>query len=304
MQYGHFDLAAKEYVIDRPDTPAPWCNYLGSPAYGAIISNNAGGYSFVQSGANGRISRYRFNSQMALPGRYIYIRDNENKDYWSATWQPVGKPLDTYKNVCRHGTAYTVITTDYAGINSETTYYVPQGATYEVWSCKVTNTSDKPRKLSVYGFIEFTNESNYNQDQVNLQYTLFITRTSFEGNKILEHINENSGKDATGSNHKERFFGLAGAKVDAYNGNLDSFIGPYRTYSNPIAVESGKCDGTLNYNANCCGALQSDIELAPGESKTFTYLFGQKNNAEADELIKKYEKAGTVEKEVEELKAY
>ncbi|MBR6909217.1 MAG: N,N'-diacetylchitobiose phosphorylase, partial [Lachnospiraceae bacterium] len=304
MQYGHFDLAAKEYVIDRPDTPAPWCNYLGSPAYGAIISNNAGGYSFVQSGANGRISRYRFNSQMALPGRYIYIRDNENKDYWSATWQPVGKPLDQYKNVCRHGTAYTVITTDYAGINSETTYYVPQDATYEVWNCKVTNTSDKPRKLSVYGFIEFTNESNYNQDQVNLQYTLFITRTSFEGNKILEHINENSGKDATGSNHKERFFGLAGAKVDAYNGNLDSFIGPYRTYSNPIAVESGKCDGTLNYNANCCGALQSDIELAPGESKTFTYLFGQKNNAEADELIKKYEKAGTVEKEVEELKAY
>ncbi|MBR1650848.1 MAG: N,N'-diacetylchitobiose phosphorylase [Lachnospiraceae bacterium] len=304
MQYGHFDLAAKEYVIDRPDTPAPWCNYLGSPAYGAIISNNAGGYSFVQSGANGRISRYRFNSQMALPGRYIYIRDNENKDYWSATWQPVGKPLDQYKNVCRHGTAYTVITTDYAGINSETTYYVPQDATYEVWNCKVTNTSDKPRKLSVYGFIEFTNESNYNQDQVNLQYTLFITRTSFEGNKILEHINENSGKDATGSNHKERFFGLAGAKVDAYNGKLDSFIGPYRTYSNPIAVESGRCDGTLNYNANCCGALQSDIELAPGESKTFTYLFGQKNNAEADELIKKYEKAGTVEKEVEELKAY
>ncbi|MCR4618058.1 MAG: N,N'-diacetylchitobiose phosphorylase [Lachnospiraceae bacterium] len=304
MQYGHFDLAAKEYVITRPDTPAPWCNYLGSPAYGAIISNNAGGYSFVQSGANGRISRYRFNSQMALPGRYIYIRDNENKDYWSATWQPVGKPLDSYKNVCRHGTAYTVITTDYAGINSETTYYVPQDATYEVWSCKVTNTSDKPRKLSVYGFIEFTNESNYNQDQVNLQYTLFITRTSFEGNKILEHINENSGKDATGSNHKERFFGLAGAKVDAYNGNLDSFIGPYRTYSNPIAVESGKCDGTLNYNANCCGALQSDIELAPGESKVLTYVFGQKNNAEANELLKKYEDASVVAKEVDELKKY
>ncbi|MCR5092433.1 MAG: hypothetical protein K6B72_00455, partial [Lachnospiraceae bacterium] len=45
MQYGHFDLEAKEYVIDRPDTPAPWCNYLGSPAYGAIISGNAEGYS-------------------------------------------------------------------------------------------------------------------------------------------------------------------------------------------------------------------------------------------------------------------
>ena len=99
MQYGHFDLAAKEYVITRPDTPEPWCNYLGSPAYGAIISNNAGGYSFVQSGANGRISRYRFNSKMSLPGRYIYLRDNDTADYWSATWQPVGKPLDKSSDV-------------------------------------------------------------------------------------------------------------------------------------------------------------------------------------------------------------
>ena len=75
MNYGYFDLKNKEYVITKPDTPAPWVNYLGSPEYGAIISNNAAGYSFVKSGANGRISRFRFNSMMALPGRYIYIRD-------------------------------------------------------------------------------------------------------------------------------------------------------------------------------------------------------------------------------------
>lgn len=86
MQYGYFDLKNKEYVIDHPDTPAPWVNYLGSPEYGAMISNNAAGYSFVKSGANGRISRFRFNSMMALPGRYIYLRDNDTKDYWSATW--------------------------------------------------------------------------------------------------------------------------------------------------------------------------------------------------------------------------
>ena len=304
MNYGHFDLAAKEYVITRPDTPAPWCNYLGSPEYGAIISNNAGGYSFVKSGANGRIARYRFNSQMSLPGRYIYLRDNDTSDYWSATWQPVAKPLDKFKTVCQHGTGYTIMNTDYEGINAVTSYYVPMGETYEVWSCKVTNTSDKPRNLSVYGFIEFTNEDNYNQDQVNLQYTLFISRTSFEGNKIIQHINENSGKDATGSNHKERCFGLAGAEVSACNGNLDSFIGAYRTYSNPIAVESGKCDGTMNYNSNACGALQSDITLQPGESRTLTYVFGRKNAAEADKILAKYADAATVDAEIKALKDY
>ncbi len=304
MKYGYFDLANKEYVITKPDTPAPWCNYLGSPEYGAIVSNNAGGYSFVQSGANGRIARYRFNSNMALPGRYIYIRDNDTADYWSASWQPVGKPLDTYKSTCRHGTAYTVISAEYAGISSDVTYYVPTGATYEVWRAVVKNDSDKPRNLSLFGFVEFTNDNNYEQDQVNLQYTLFITRTSFEGNKILQHINENSGKDETGSNHRERFFGMVGAPVTGYNGNLDNFIGSYRTYSNPIAVENGKCDGVMNYNSNACGALQTEITLQPGESREIIYVLGQKDNAQADAILKSYEEAGKVDAEVEELKNY
>lgn len=304
MNYGHFDLEKKEYVVTKPDTPAPWCNYLGSPAYGAIISNNAGGYSFVQSGANGRIIRYRFNTNIALPGRYVYIRDNDSGDYWSASWQPVGKPLDQYKSECRHGTGYTIISADYSDVHSEVTYYVPMNATYEVWRTKVTNNSDKPKKLSLYGYVEFTNDNNYEQDQVNLQYTLFITRTSFEGNKILQHINENSGKDSTGSNHRERFFGLVGEKVTAYNGSPDAFIGSYRSYANPIAVESGKCNNELNYNSNACGALQSDIVLEAGETKELIYILGQRDNAAANEIMAKYETEGLVDKEVAELIDY
>ena len=106
MKYGFFDESKKEYVITRPDTPAPWVNYLESPEYGAIISNNAGGYSFAKSGANGRILRYIFN-QFDQPGRYIYLRNQESEDYWSASWQPVGKDLNSYKSECHHGTAYT-----------------------------------------------------------------------------------------------------------------------------------------------------------------------------------------------------
>lgn len=305
MNYGFFDLENKEYVITKPNTPAPWVNYLGSPEYGAMISNNAAGYSFVKSGANGRITRFRFNTMMALPGRYIYIRDNDAKDYWSASWQPVGKPLDTYKNECRHGTAYTVITSEYLGIKSETTYYVPMNQTHEVWNIKVTNTTNTARSLSLFGFVEFTNDSNYEQDQVNLQYTQFITRTSFEGNKILQHINENDWKDpATGSNGKERFFGMVGAPVTAYNGDINAFIGEYRTYSNPIAVESGKCDNKLNFNSNACGALQSDVTLQPGESITLTYLLGQKNDIAATALLDAYKASGIVEKELAELKDF
>ena len=37
MQYGYFDDKEREYVITRPDTPAPWVNYLGSPEYLSLI---------------------------------------------------------------------------------------------------------------------------------------------------------------------------------------------------------------------------------------------------------------------------
>lgn len=245
MNYGHFDEKNKEYVITRPDTPSAWANYLGSPEYGAIISNNAGGYSFVKSGANGRIIRYRFNSVATdQPGRYIYLKDGESGDYWSASWSPVCKPLEDYKSECRHGTAYTVISSDYAKIHTETLYYVPQGATYEVWRAKITNTDDRPRSLSVTGYCEFVNDNNYEQDQVNLQYTLFITRTYFKGKYMLQKQNE-----VFRNPNNNRFLGLAGQKIDRYCGDRDKFVGAYRSYANPAGIAEG-LKGDLNYNTN------------------------------------------------------
>ncbi|MBO4652872.1 MAG: N,N'-diacetylchitobiose phosphorylase [Lachnospiraceae bacterium] len=299
MQYGYFDEKAKEYVITRPDTPSAWANYLGSPEYGAIISNNAGGYSFVKSGANGRIIRYRFNGvALDQPGRYIYIKDAESGEYWSAAWAPVCKPLESYKSECRHGTAYTIISSEYQKIAAKTTYYVPKDASYEVWNAVITNTDDKPRKLAVTGYCEFVNDNNYEQDQVNLQYTLFITQTYFCGNMIRQTENENFHDP-----NKERFLGLAGAKVTAFCGDRDKFVGNYRSYANPVGVAEG-LKGDLNYCDNSCGALQSDIVLQPGESARFTYLLGQKPETTAKEIIARYEADGVVEKEVEELKAY
>ena len=304
MNYGYFDEVNKEYVITKPNTPAPWANYLGSPAYGAIISNNAGGYSFVKSGANGRIIRYHFNSD-DTPGRYVYLRDDETGDFWSASWQPCAKPLDVYKSECHHGTAYTNMIADYADIHSEVLYYVPQGKAYEVWKAKITNNSDKVRKISTFGYAEFSNDSNYNQDQVNLQYTLFITRTYFKyDNMIVQTINENTGKNAEGTNYRERFFALTGAPVTSYNGDKDAFIGRYHNYGNPIAVENGKCDNVLNYNANGCGALHTALELQPGETKEVAFILGQATPVVAKEIVDGYKNPSVADAEVEELKKY
>lgn len=307
MKYGYFDDLNREYVIDRPDTPMPWVNYLGSPEYGAIISNNAGGYSFAKSGANGRILRYVFNS-FDQPGRYLYIRDNESKDYWSASWQPVGKDLNSYKSKCYHGMGYTKMTAQYDGIESEASYYVPSGKSYEVWALSVTNNSEASRDLTLTGYAEFTNHSNYEQDQVNLQYSLFITRTLFEKNRIMQQIHGNL--DALSNDEKvdeknvtERFFGLAGADVSSYCGEKEHFLGKYHGYGNPQGIMSGDLGNVTSYNENSCGALSCSIKLEPGESKTVVFLLGMKYSNEAASIIDAYqEPAKQIKKELSELK--
>ena len=303
MQFGHFDEARREYVITDPRTPMPWANYLGSPEYGAIITQNAGGYSFVKSGAAGRILRYIFN-QFDEPGRYIYLRDDKTGDFWSASWRPVEKPLDTFKTSCHHGTAYTEISSEYAGIASDALYYVPHGATHEVWRLKVRNTGTETREISVFGYCELSTENYYEQDLVNMQYTQFITSTEFHGDHILQRINPNCHVAPNGENGSERFFGLTGAPVASYTGRRERFLGGHR-FNAPGSVASGSLDNSLNFNGNPCGALHACLTLAPGEEKTVAFLLAQKGETEARKLMDAYrEPAARAEAEKAALIGY
>lgn len=280
MQYGHFDDEAKEYVITRPDTPQSWSNYLGSTEYGAIITNNAGGYGFYKSGAKGRFLRLRFNSvPMDQPGRYFYLRDAESGDFWSASWQPVGKDLKEYSSTCRHGTAYSIFESEYSGIKSEAAYFVPLGQTFEYWRLKLTNTSGRKRKLSAFTYCEFTNQWDTFQDQVNLQYSLFIVKGEKTGDFLRIAIQDNlSGQNArngqSGDVAMSEWMTLVGAPIAAYDTDRSAFLGVYGGYHAPRAVIEGKCSNSSAYGDNSCGSMQADIELDPGQSREILVMLG------------------------------
>jgi len=154
MRYGHFDDERREYVIDRPDTPLPWINYLGTESYFGIISNTAGGYSFYRDARLRRLTRYRYNNApLDVGGRYVYLRDNASGDFWSATWQPTQTELDSYE--CRHGLSYTKISSSHTGLAAETLYFVPLGETLEVWRVRLTNNRAEPADVSMFSSIEW-----------------------------------------------------------------------------------------------------------------------------------------------------
>jgi N,N'-diacetylchitobiose phosphorylase len=54
----------------------------------------------------------------------------------------------------------------------------------------------------------------------------------------------------------------------------DAFLGPYRSFHNPLTVERGTCGDSEAYGDNACGCLQADLELAPGESREVLVLLG------------------------------
>ena len=310
MKYGFFDDERREYVITRPDTPRSWTNYLGSTEYGAVITNNAGGYSFYKSAAQGRFTRYRSNAiPMDQPGRNIYLRDMDSGDFWSNAWQPVGKSLSDYKSECRHGTAYTAINSQYSDIECDTTYFVPLNASHEVWWTKVSNHSTKPRKLRLFTFVEYTSNWNLTNDLLNLQYSAYIVKMSTHdgiidhGTNVSMDPNPENFQDADQGRHT--FLAIAGAKVSGFDTDRDEFIGPYRSYHNPVSVERGECSNSVAVADNGCGTLQIDIELQPGETREFSVLMGI-GRAEEEGLAtrKRFEKAGAAEEALNDVKNY
>ncbi|MDO4505321.1 MAG: N,N'-diacetylchitobiose phosphorylase [Spirochaetales bacterium] len=308
MQYGYFDDEAMEYVVTRPDTPTSWSNYLGSTEYGAVITNNAGGYGFYKSGAQGRFMRLRFNSiPMDQPGRYFYLRDMESKDYWSASWQPVGKPLDKYKSICRHGTAYSIFETEYERIKSEAKYFVPLGQTFEYWRLKVTNTGSKPRKLRAFTYCEFSNQWNTTQDQVNLQYSIFICKGEKAKENMLRYsIHENlylqHQKNPAIGDYMSEWMALVGQPMTGYDTDRQSFIGTYGSYKEPDSVINGECKNSNAYGDNICGSMQSDIELAPGETKELVVLLGIGDaNVEGEKAVKEFGSIAKCDEEFDKL---
>lgn len=276
MQFGYFDDRWKEYVITRPDTPRPWSNYLGTTEYGAIITNNAGGFSFFRSAANGRILRLRSNAvPLDQPGRYFYLRDNRSGDFWSASWQPVGKPLDQYQSTCRHGTAYTVITAKYADISAESTYFVPLDQRFEYWRLRVTNCGEKARSISVFTYCEFASVASLYNDLVNLQYSMFVNKADMVDGMLAIASHPYEPVDPENLSLPARYWmKLCGAPVAGFETLRDHWLGDYGTYARPEALVNGNLRNFETAGENVVGVQQADLDLQPGETRELLVLLG------------------------------
>ena len=294
MKYGYFDNSNKEYVITRPDVPAPWTNYLGTEKFCTVLSQNAGGYSFYKSPEYNRVTKFRPNATFDRPGHYVYLRDDATGDYWSISWQPVAKSLDEAKYEVRHGLSYSKFACEYNGISAQKTLFVPIGEDAEIWDVVLKNTTDEVRTISAFSFVEFS-FSHIQSDNQNHQMSLYSAGTSYQNGVIEYDLYYNT-------NTKEGYYYLASSfDPDSYDGQRDTFIGAYRDESNPIAVENGRCSNHVQTCYNHCGSLHKQFTLQPGEEVRFNYILGIGKN-EGQRLRQKYQDNAVVDAAFAEIK--
>ncbi len=316
MRYGHFDDRQREYVIDRPDTPLPWINYLGSEAYFGIISNTAGGYSFYKDARLRRVTRYRYNNApLDSGGRYIYLRDESAGSdiygqFWSPTWQPVRRKLDEYE--CRHGLGYTSIRSKLAGIEAQTRYFIPLGESLEIWELVLHNHREQTAELSVFSAIEFCLWDAMD-DATNFQRNLSTGEVEVVDEVIYHKTEYRERRD-----HFAYF--ACSEKLSGFDTQREAFLGAYRGWDLPASVQAGQLSDSIAHGWQPIAAQHVQVKLEPGQEKKIIFILGYHENPQAEKfdppgsqtlnkrtvlpIIARYRQPEEVEKAFQELRDY
>ncbi len=283
MRYGFFDDARQEYVVDDVSCPQPLTNYLGTERMGAVLSHNAGGYAWLDTPEYGRITRFRPNGlPLDGPGHWVYLRDDETGEYFSLSWQPAGGEDPTgYR--CRHGLSYSVFECARLGLEASQTLFIPReedpaADPVEIFDVRVRNCSPRPRRISVYGYVEFSFH-HISFDQQNFQMSLYCAGSLMENGAVVCDLHYEDG---------EFEFFASDKAPDGFEGTRDAWIGPYRSERNPLGLERDQLTGSTEAGGNPVGALRRMLTLAPGEEARVLFYLGRGRGEAAEAARRKY----------------
>jgi len=281
--FGKFSDDGKEYVITDPRLYGrPWANYLTNEDYCCLITHTGGGFSWYRDCCTDRLlSWFGQNWQTDRPGRYIYIKDTETGELWSASWQPMRKPYQRFQTI--HGLGYTSVLTQTNEIESEITYFVPQDDPLEVWTVRIRNNSSKQRTLHIYPSVEWLIGDSGGEAAIGNITTLF--------NKV--------GYDKTTQSilaYKTtpwRFFKIEPMTYNAfltmsiqplsYECHKPTFLGPEGDVANPKALAQEHLNNSYCDGERGVGVLQGEMSLKPAEEKMVVVLLGVAMRSNSDD---------------------
>ncbi len=165
---------------------------------------------------------------------------------------------------------YTTISSRTEGVSTETRYFVPEGENLEVWRTRVTNERDAAARLSLFSAIEWC-LWDANDDATNYQRNYNIGEVEVEGGVIFHKTEYRERRD-----HFAWF--ACSEPLAGYDTQRDDFLGPYRGWDRPLAVEEGRARDSIAHGWQPIGSHHVELELAPGETREVIFALGYAEN--------------------------
>ena len=143
------------------------------------------------------------------------------------------------KYSCRHGMGYSVIGSEYQGIEASTRYLVPLDENLEIWQLTVANHREKSASLSIFAGVEFC-LWDAQDDATNFQRNFSIGQVEIEDDVIYHKTEYRERRD-----HFAYF--ASSVKPAGFDTQREKFLGPYRGWDNPAVVERGESENSVAY---------------------------------------------------------
>jgi cyclic beta-1,2-glucan synthetase len=289
--WGGFARGGREYVMrvaSRNKTPMPWCNVMANPHFGSVVSESGSAFTWHGSSQRERLTPWSNDATADPSGELLYLRDQDDGSSWSATPAPAGEAAEF---VVRHGQGYSVFEHTRAELEHELTQFVAARDPIKIFRLRLSNRGTRARRLALYFCVEWVLGGTRDASRVAI-----ATHFSASQNTLFA---ENPFAPAP----EQSAFMLCSEPASSFTADRQEFFGFAGSRARPAALSRRKLSGRCGVGLDPCGALQTLVSLAPGQTHELFFVLGQAKAREAaDALIATYSSLARVDQELLEVK--
>ncbi len=270
-----------EIFIETPEPQRRYDNMLYNEAYFMMIDQYGNGYGNHASGEG-------YINNIVEHDRIIYIRNNDNGEFFSVGFDPVFKDFQKFK--CTQGLNYQIIENITDSIKVIWRIFVPVGKDpLEIWDFKIETTDSKKRNLSLFTCLEIPIQGvdTYGGPI----YRLAKYFSEIEGIFVCGDAQKFDEIDFP----KHNGFITSNKTPVGYDASFEAFVGKRKTTKSPIAVETGKCGNSFASAIKTCGGLQFDFQLQDAEKYEMRFIVGACENLDSIKNFKEKYLTGNLE---------
>ncbi|KAF1955645.1 Six-hairpin glycosidase [Byssothecium circinans] len=198
------------------------------------------------------------------PGRFVYVKDEETNELFSAPYEPIRAKLDKFVfSVGKSDISWTV---EKSGIRIELSFLLPTHDVAELWSIKVTNVSGRERKLSIYPYFPIGYKSWMNQEaewNENVGGVVASGKTPYQ--KAEDYPKTKYLKDKT--------YFLCEERPISWEARQEAFEGEGGLHDPSSFKEAQLSNSEARYETPTA-IVQYRVALKSDESKEYRFLFG------------------------------